>query len=81
MKVQRIQVLTNRTGADLVNVWPEGLTTPFPKLGDPEVTLTISVEKDYGIQWARKNFPGVSIETINTENGAREVLAEEKAPA
>lgn len=79
MKVQRIQVLANRTGADLVNVWPEGLTTPFPKLQDPEVTLTLSVEKDYGVQWARTNFPGIPIEVIDIETGDRTIL-EEKAP-
>lgn len=65
MKVKRIQVLIKDHGSDIVNLWLDGVSTPFPKAGENDPSVFSSpVQKGYGVEWARENFPGVPLFTI-----------------
>lgn len=65
MKIERITVITNRHGADIV-VLHTDLPSPMPFVTNQNASLMMHVEAGKGNDYAKQNFPDVPMEKIES---------------
>lgn len=72
MNIKSVQVLVELNGADQISLYLEA-ETPFPNMGY-DATANVTAQKGFGLEWAKKTFPGIPMEVINTKTGERTLI-------
>jgi len=73
IEINNVSVLINTDGMDIVMFELIGMSSPFTYMCEKSVA-DIKVTKDYGIAWAKHNFPDMPITTIDCKTGKRRMI-------
>lgn len=69
MKVKSIDILTGVSGPDKVGLNLDA-DSPFPEMQYP-ACATVECRKGFGLAWAEKHFPGISIKVLDVKTSKR----------
>lgn len=76
INITKISILTHTSGTDQVFVYTD-MPSPFPiEVSDQNLMLKFDVQNGKGIEYVKKNFSRVIIETIDYRNGKKELIQE-----